>query len=248
MKKFFPILLASLLILPVLVFAQSEKKKAVYFYSDTCPRCQNVDKYFQDSGLYDRYDIQKLNVYSDDNLAKLNGLFDAYGIAPENRAVPIVFFDRKFLAGDVPIIRDFAQEVENSETSFFPDATIIKNLTQMEKDAAIKQQKKYISSIPLSVIAGAALLDVFNPCSLAVLVMLVLFLISFKTGKRIFLLGLLFALAIFCSHFLAALGGYSSLNNVKLQKLFAIFVGGVAFLVGLANLKNILLHKKSRFF
>jgi len=129
MKKLFLIFFVSLLVLPILVLAQSEKKKAAYFYSETCPRCQNVEKYFKETGAYERYDIQKLDTHQSENFEKLNNLFSAFGVDESNRGVPVVFFGRIFLAGDVPIIRDFAESMEKSEASFFPEAQIINKLT-----------------------------------------------------------------------------------------------------------------------
>ena len=247
MKNFFLLLLVSFLILPILVFAQTEKKKAVYFYSDTCPRCVNVEKYLVETGLYEKYDIQKLEIYSDNNFEKLNSLFEAFNIPEGERGVPVVFFDRKFLAGDIPIIENFDFAIGDTGADFFPEATLIKNISE-EEGRLVNPPKKYVSDIPLSIIAGAAILEVFNPCSLAVVVLFFIFLFFSKFKKRILLFGLFFSLAVFLMHLLSAFGIYSSIKVLFLQKYFSFCVGLIAVIVGIANLKYVIWRKKGKIF
>lgn len=244
MKKFFLIFLISFLILPIITLAQGEKKKAVYFYSDTCPRCLNVDRYFSETGIDERYDIQKWNTHQNENFEKLNGLFSAFGVDEANRGVPVIFFGRIFLAGDVPIIREFVTEIENSQASFFPEAEIIDKLNQAEKDA-INQRKDFISNIPVAIVASAALLDIFNPCSLAVLFSLVTLLFAARFKKRMFLFGLIFSFAIFISHASLAFVIYNSLENNQWQGYMFVAVTTFAFLIALVNLRKIFWWKKS---
>jgi len=245
MKKLFLIFFVSLLVLPILVLAQSEKKKAAYFYSETCPRCQNVEKYFKETGAYERYDIQKLDTHQSENFEKLNNLFSAFGVDESNRGVPVVFFGRIFLAGDVPIIRDFAESMEKSEASFFPEAQIINKLTQAEKDAA-NQQKKYVSNIPLSIIISAAILDILNPCSLVVVFSLLTLLFIARAKRKMFVFGLIFSLVIFLSHILLAIIIYNSWESDLWQKYLLSSIIILAFVAALVNLKNIFGWKKSR--
>ncbi len=96
MKKKLFIFFLLVLFLPVLVLAQNEKKKAVYFYSDTCPRCQNVENYFQSNGTYEKYEIQKLNTHQKENFEKLNALFSAFGVEEKKRGVPAIFLIENF--------------------------------------------------------------------------------------------------------------------------------------------------------
>ena len=249
MKKLFLILLVTFLIAPISIFAQNEKKKAVYFYSETCPRCLNVENYFNEEKIFEKYDIQKLDTHQNENFIKLNDLFATFGIDEDNRGVPVIFFDRKFLAGDTPIINDFVKEIDNSEANFFPDSQSLHDIMQAEKAVVDSQKKKYVSSIPLLIIVKAGLSDVFfDPCSLVVLVFLIIFLFFSKSKKRIWLFGSIFSLAILLMHLFLAFWLYNSFGNALVQKCFSIGIGVFSIAIGIANLKNVLWHKKNPIF
>lgn len=118
MKKY---LLVLILTLPFLVFAQGDaKKKAYYFYGEQCPHCKNVDEYFKANGIYDQYEIKKLEV----NNPFSKRLFLEFGEAfedPEWGGVPAIIFENRYLLGDQPIIDNFVKEIAAVEAKDFPD-------------------------------------------------------------------------------------------------------------------------------
>ncbi len=115
MKKFIVILL---LLVPFLSFAQESpaKKKAYYFYGDSCPHCKNVDEYFQANGIYDKYDITKLEFSNPFNTRLLLKFGEAYN-DPSKGAVPAIAFGNKFIVGDQPIISSFVQEIDSADNA-----------------------------------------------------------------------------------------------------------------------------------
>ena len=114
-----------LLLFPALALAQDsgKKKTAYFFYLDTCPHCHNVDKYFTDNGLYDKYDIKKLDASVSANGQFLEELYAANNFPEEQRGgVPVVAFADKFMIGDKPIIDNFMKEIDASDGAFqLPD-------------------------------------------------------------------------------------------------------------------------------
>jgi hypothetical protein len=141
MRKFVIILI---LLIPVLAFAQdNSKKKAYFFYLDTCPHCHNVDKYFQDNGIYDKYDITKMDAINPFNANLLSKFYDASG-EPGKGGVPAVAFGDKFIVGDQPIIDNFVKDIEAaSNASELPDPSNISgnngNVAVQEKNSESKQ-------------------------------------------------------------------------------------------------------------
>jgi hypothetical protein len=106
------IIVLSLLIIPSLVFAQdAPKKKAYFFYGDTCPHCKKVEAYFQENGIYDKYDISSLEFSNPFNARLLLKFGDVFN-DPNKGGVPAVAFGDKFLVGDQPIIDNFAREID----------------------------------------------------------------------------------------------------------------------------------------
>lgn len=115
MKKIF--LFALILVIPALVFAQdSSKKKAYYFYGESCPHCQKVDEYFKANGIYDKYDITKLEFSNPFNARLLMKFGEAFN-SQYKGSVPAVAFGDKFIVGDQPIIDTFVSEIDAAENA-----------------------------------------------------------------------------------------------------------------------------------
>jgi hypothetical protein len=108
-------------LLPLLVFAQGDtKKKAYYFYGEQCPHCQKVDEYFKANGIYDKYDITKLEFSNPFNTRLLLKFGEAFK-SEFKGSVPAMAFGDKFLVGDQPIIDSFEKEIATVDAKELPD-------------------------------------------------------------------------------------------------------------------------------
>ncbi len=125
------IIIVLFLLIPILALAQENtpQKTAYFFYLDTCSHCHNVDKYFAENGLYDKYDIKKLNAAVSANGKFMMDLYAANNFPEDQRGgVPVVAFGEKFFVGDKPIIENFVKEIdaaENTNQSPNPPADIL---------------------------------------------------------------------------------------------------------------------------
>ena len=97
-----------------------------------------------------------------------------------------------------------------------------------------------LSEVSLWVITCAGLVDAINPCAIAVLLILLGGLLVFKEqGKRkVLLSGFAFISALYLAYFLLGLGLFSFLRLSGLAAIFHRFIGGLAIIVGLLNLKD----------
>lgn len=115
MKKF---IIIFFLLIPFLTIAQenSAKKKAYFFYGDTCPHCKNAEVYFQENGIYDKYDITSLEFSNPFNTRLLLKFGDVFN-DPNKGGVPAIAFGDKFIVGDQPIISNFVQEIDAADNA-----------------------------------------------------------------------------------------------------------------------------------
>lgn len=118
--KFFAI---TILLIPFLAFAQDAgKKKAYYFFGEQCPHCKTVDEYFQSNGIYEKYEITKLDATSNPFNGKLFLEFGKAFGAPDWGGVPAIVFGNEYLLGDKPIIDNFEKEIDASnDANELPD-------------------------------------------------------------------------------------------------------------------------------
>lgn len=160
-----------LLMLPSIVLAQENgaKKKAYYFYGEQCPHCKNVDEYFKANGIYDKYEITKLEVMSN----PFNGkIFLEFGKAfgkSDWGGVPAVVFGDKYLVGDTPIIDNFEKEIANVDAVELPDPEKISKKSENENQnnqavpAPAANKKNYFPvAVMALVVVGAGLLFYIN--------------------------------------------------------------------------------------
>lgn len=239
-------ILLLIIFLPIIALAQNiQQKKAIYFYSATCVHCEQVNTYFQDNGIYEKYDIQKIQVDTSENFEKLNQYFDAEGVAVEKRGYPVIFFENQMLIGDQPIINNFVSEIDQADASFFPTPNSIRQaLQQKNQPVPPVAVNSSLASIPTPLLVSAALADALNPCALAVLILLLATVMAAKGKKRALLSGLAFSFAIFSSYFMMGLGLYKAITLFSLPHYFSLAVAILAIIIGLANLKDVFWYGK----
>lgn len=241
MKKIILIILL-FLSLPLISFGQ-EKKKAIYFYSETCSHCFKVDQYFTANNIYIDYEIKKLDTGEPENLKLLNEFFDAFEVKPEDRGWPVVFFGNRMLVGDQQIISNFVSEIGDAETTEYPTPGAVKKSLEEKNNPPDEPQKKGLS-LPIPLLISAAFVDASNPCALAVLILLLATVMAAKGKNKALLSGLAFSLAIFLSYLLMGLGFYKAITVFSLPKFISLGVGVLSIIIGLANLKDVFWYGK----
>ena len=222
MKKIF--FLTSLLFffaLASIAFAQENKPSFTYFYADWCPHCQNVNDFFMENGVYEKYDVEKLNFDELKNKIKLKNIFDEKGYGNQT-GIPPVITDGELITGDQPIIDFFKGRLKE----FKPEKGNLPN------------------NFTLIALIAAAFVDASNPCAMAVLVLLLATVIASKGKNQALLSGLAFSLAIFMSYFLMGIGFYKAISAFSISRYLSLGAGVLSIIVGLANLKDAFWHGK----
>jgi len=189
------------------------------FYGTGCPHCIKVDKYFQENGILEKYDIEKKNTSGNSKCAsEFNRICQDNGIPLEERGIPMLYFEGQCLMGDQPIIDFFENE----------------GFQNLENNNSQKNQ----SVITVPIVISGALVDAINPCAFAVLILLLTAILATGDRKRSLRTGLAFSLSIFISYYLMGLGLYSAIASAGLPFLFMKIIGALAIVVGLLNLKD----------
>lgn len=216
---------------------QLQKKKALFFYQEVCQHCQNVDRYFSENGIYDKYEIKKIEISGTYNLNYFNQFFDAFQVDPDKRGWPAVFFGQTFLVGDEPIIKNFVNEIEKYPAFSFPTPDSAKEYMLKESFAG---KQDYATGISLLTLSGAALTDAASPCYAAILVILASFIVlgKFENKKEIFIFGLIFLFIIGLLYLSLGMNLFAFNKVLKLSRNFNLFLSALSVFVSLFILKK----------
>jgi cytochrome c biogenesis protein CcdA len=241
MKKISKLLILSALffvwlsVSPGLIQAQ-ETKKAIYFYSQDCPRCQEAENYLVKNKFFEKYEIKKIDVSGPYNLGYLNEFFDALGVNEDKRGWPVIFFGSRMLIGSQAIVDDFADEMDLYGNNEIPTPDEIGGSVKSEKES----NPEKIENIKLArgVLLNAALVDSINPCMMGVIMVLFFANLNLKSKKDILICNLFFIAGLSLMYFF--FGVYAYINDVsEIPARFSLFVGIMIILAGMWGLKNV---------
>ena len=227
-KLLLPLLLLILFVGASVSHARETSACVYYFYGMGCPACANTSPFLDElEKEYPDLEIKRFEIYSDTDNAELFREFaEAYRI-PKPWGVPTVLIGDKYLVGDMPVINGLEGEITNNPTASCPG--------ENGSDGAPAEE---LGTLTLATIVGAAVVDSINPCAIAVLLILLSALLVSGDRKRAVKAGLAFTLSIYIAYFLFGLGLFSAIQVSGLSNLVYRFVGILAILIGLANIKD----------
>src|SRR4030043_874801 len=232
MKRILTMFLVVIGFLCLASFALAQEPQKIYFFYGTgCPHCAQVEKFFEEEKLYEKYPIDKKEIYFNrDNAILFNTLLDKLGISDKNRGVPTVIIGDKVLIGDKPIIENFIPEADK----FLEKNDIVAPNTQNTQ----KEEKNQKPDLTLAAVVVGSLVDAINPCEFAVLIILMTTILASGNARKALRAGLAFSLSIFISYLLMGLGLYKALSLGGVAGGFFKIIGFLAIILGLLNLKD----------
>jgi cytochrome c biogenesis protein CcdA len=202
----------------------AQDSKAVLYYGNGCPHCSEVEEFIKDNNL-DSFIEQKEIYQNRINAEEFNEVCAEEGIALMSRGVPFLYAENECFIGDKQIISYLqTRQSQNEVTSSNEDATNIK--------------ENFSESLTIPILIGAALVDSINPCTFAVLLVLIATILGSGNRKRALLSGLAYSASIFISYFLMGIGLYSVISSFGTPVVFMKVIGVIAILIGLFNVKD----------
>ena len=232
MKGVLQILIATLLVLSLCSsFALAQENSCLYFfYGHGCPHCGKVVPYIENIQEEDSLvEVKIFEVYNErENSMILQDYFEAYDVPQNQRGVPVVFIGDSFLVGDTPILKNLEGKIEEFRGYGCP---------KLENETSSSAKEK-LESLSLITVIGAAFVDSINPCAIAVLLILMGALLASGDKKRALKAGIGFTISIYIIYFLFGLGLFSAIQISGLSFWFYKFIGFLAIIIGLFNIKD----------
>ncbi len=200
-----------------------------YFYVEECGQCKDVGVIIEE--LSGEYPL-KVNKFDIGHNESGRELFEAFMQAYEVpiRDVPALFIGEKYIIGG-------DSTKENIETA-------IRNCTghmdYMDPLSMVKERQSTegVEGITLSLVILTGLVDGVNPCTFAVLILLLSYLLSVKTKKRVLIIGLSFTASVFITYLIVGLGIIEFFLFSGVIEIIRGIVIIVAIIAGIINIRD----------
>ncbi len=201
-----------------------------YYYGEGCPHCAATEAALAD--LQDDYGlvIDKHEVYHDAVMRERMFMeYDAHGVDIRNGGVPTTIIDgRTFIVGQMEK-DEWAGLFEECEEGCPERVLTHESSAFMESDGT--------AQITLPIILGAALVDSINPCTIAVMIILISAVLYSKGRRDALTLGIIFASTIFIMYLLYGFGILHAITTFELTRLFYTIVTAMAFILALLEVR-----------
>ncbi|MGY4706510.1 cytochrome c biogenesis protein CcdA [Candidatus Bipolaricaulota sp. J31] len=232
----------------------------VFFRRHGCSHCARLENFLEGELLprYPELEVRYFEVDEPEAQEVLAKLLRAYGIELklEELYTPLIFVgDYAFIAtgGLAGGLRVYGMEPEPFEAAGPAEELVLEDAVGRAIEARAPSPLSRIAesegaglaealTIPALVVAAAA--DSVNPCTFAVLILLLgTLLVAGRRGKVIWV-GLSFVAAIYISYFLMGLGIFTAIQSAGVQRPFVLAVSSLAILLGLWNMKDYFAYGK----
>lgn len=238
-------LLALVFIVAAIAMPAVASTQLVFFHEIGCSHCADADEFLTSiQSKYPELEILHYEVSERESQDVLSGLLAAYGV--ELSAVPMIFVgDVAWMADTFFGLYDEPYTVSGRASNMTLETAIQRAI---EADGVPPLERitesdgsSLATGLTVSAVVVAAAIDSVNPCTFAVLVLLLgTLIVAQRKGKKGLVLkaGLAFTVAIYISYFLLGIGVFTAIERAGIQRQFIIVVSCLAMVLGLWNMKD----------
>ncbi len=201
------------------------------YYGVGCPHCARTEAVFEEIGPRYGLEVTTKEIYQDSaNRAEMFALYERFGQDPAQGGVPTIFVEDKIMIiGEMQKYqweRLFELCINGTCPEGVYTSTTIDSLSPLHEQDPTTQ-------LTWGVLIGAALIDSINPCTLAVMTMLLgMILISDGRG-RMLLSGMVFITIVFLMYLLFGMGILQAIASPEITDIFfkIVTIGALALAI-----------------
>ncbi|MEW5996174.1 MAG: hypothetical protein AB1657_01105 [Candidatus Micrarchaeota archaeon] len=204
------------------------------YYGVGCPHCARTEELFSEIGPQHNLEITRKEIYQDaENRAEMFSIYERFGQDPAQGGVPTILVENTtMIIGEMEQYQWeslFALCRNNScPPGVYTTATIDSVSPLQEQDPT--------TQLTWGVLLGAALVDSINPCTLAIMVMLLGLILISKGRKQMLLSGVVFFIVVYIMYFLFGLGILKALASPGITDIFFKVVTAGALLLAILEI------------
>jgi len=206
-------------ILLSLASAASATINLTIYYGEGCPHCvRTIDTLF---GMAKGYNLSiegKEVYYVADQRQEMFNLYLRFGLDPMESGVPTTLVGNRSL-----VVGEISPERWKEIFGYCMNGSCREGVFTQNSVSPIEVLDK-TKELTLTVLIGAALVDSINPCTLAIMVMLLGLIVVSKGRKEALIAGLAFSATVYVMYFLMGFGVFKMIANTGISNVFYIAV------------------------
>ncbi len=211
------------LLLALMLLSSVFAIQIIDYYGPTCPHCANTKAILSELGSEYEIELIEKEVYGDaSNRAEMFEVYRQFGQDPNQGGVPTLLIEGKAL-----IIGELTKEqwralLQDCVDGNCPEGVFTKGTIDSIHAPEVNpiEETDKFQALTLWSLVAAAIVDSLNPCTLAVMVMLLSLILISGGRKRMLMAGIIFTSVIFVCYILLGLGILHVLGDPELANLF----------------------------
>lgn len=240
----------ALLVFFILCFSCSSAINIEFYYGEGCPHCAATNQIFEDLGSDYELNITKHEIYYDaEERSEFITRYENFGFDIGSGGVPTTIIEGKTMIIGGMEESQWRSLFDACEDGRCPDGVFsYHNLEIPDHELDNKtwpeitnktsktdpiEEKNGMVAITYSILIGAAIVDSINPCTIAVMVLLIGAVLHTKGKRSALSSGLIFSIVIFIMYMLYGLGIMKAITAFGLSTLFysVVTVGALALAI-----------------
>lgn len=213
-----------------------------YFYGADCSDCKSTDALIAKIEVkYPNVELQKFEVYHNaNNVELLNKYFQAYNIAQNKQGIPAIFSKNSYLIGKKTLSNYLENLIIDNDNAICPnlDAQNVMGIANEKEPSDVMQAITSFS------IMGSVLKDSFRPVMIALLILFILGLATFKNVSKSVLAGCLFVVGSFTAFLLYATNIIEPWGSLSTQAIVTKIIIILAIVLSIIKIIGFFVIKK----
>jgi len=201
------------------------------YYGVGCPHCARTETLFGEIGAQYHLNLTRKEIYQDSaNRAEMFAIYESFGQNPSQGGVPTILVENKTL-----IIGEMQKYQWENLFSLCQNSTCppgVYTSTTIDSLSPLYEQDT-TTQLTWGVLLGAALVDSINPCTLAIMTMLLGMVLISDGRNRMLLSGIVFITIVFFMYLLFGFGILQAIASPEITDIFfkIVTIGALALAI-----------------
>lgn len=221
---------------------KSEDDCLYYFYGKDCKDCQDTNALLTKIQTeYPNLEVKQFEVYHNANNEELlTKYFKAYNIPQAQQGIPAVFTKNSYLIGKTTLSNYLENVIIDNDNAICPnlDASNVVGI------ANEKEPQHVLNAITTFSVVGSVIKDAFRPIMIAIILILILCLATFKDVPKAVIGGALFIVGSFTAFLLYGTNIIDAWGDTHTQLFFYKALAIIAITVSIIKIGSFFLFKK----